>query len=167
MESSASLRTRPAQAALGRTPHSRRAVRDHAARSAMSHRLELLLAGSALVVVILSGARAAVFWPTAAYLNTTAGAAGGSSVRVECRTAMSIRSRRLIRTPGAFPPSKTSLVPRPSPLASTRADGDASNDRRNISVQSAHMFDNVRRIFGQLFVYGSADVAILAEHNVL
>ena len=46
----------------------------HAVRSAMSHRLELLLAGSALVVVILSGARAAVFWPAAAYLNTTAGA---------------------------------------------------------------------------------------------
>ena len=44
-----------------------------ALRSATGHRLELLLAGSALVVVILSGARAAVFWPTEAYLNTTAG----------------------------------------------------------------------------------------------
>ena len=87
----------------------------------MSHRLELLLAGSALVVVILSGARAAVFWPTAAYLNTTAGAAGGSSVRVECRTAMSIRSRRLI--PGRQERSTIENIARATPLASRFYEG--------------------------------------------
>ena len=119
MENSASLRTRPAQAAPGRTPHSRsrwpslstrRPVCSGRLQSAKTRPRVLPTGSRRREPIRRAGAQVGGSWLTAP--RGQGGRLCVWSAEPPCR----IRSRRLIRTPGAFPRQQLLRVDREDPV---------------------------------------------------